>query len=103
MNRYAGRNALRIVASCLALRLLLCLVTIAISAGLTVTPAESQAAPASPSATQAPSTSPSNTAASQASTTSSAAPTAQEIASAKASGKVWVNTETGVYHKSGRW
>jgi len=26
-----------------------------------------------------------------------------EIASAKASGQVWVNTETGVYHKSGRW
>lgn len=27
----------------------------------------------------------------------------QEIAAAKASGKVWVNTESGVYHKSGRW
>jgi len=26
-----------------------------------------------------------------------------EIAAAKASGKVWVNTETGVYHKSGHW
>ena len=26
-----------------------------------------------------------------------------EIASAKASGKVWVNTETGVYHTGGRW
>jgi hypothetical protein len=26
-----------------------------------------------------------------------------EIAAAKASGQVWVNTETGVYHKSGRW
>jgi hypothetical protein len=26
-----------------------------------------------------------------------------EIAAAKASGKVWVNTETGVYHKGGRW
>ena len=26
-----------------------------------------------------------------------------EIASAKASGKVWVNTETGVYHKGGQW
>jgi hypothetical protein len=26
-----------------------------------------------------------------------------EIAAAKASGKVWVNTESGVYHKSGRW
>jgi len=26
-----------------------------------------------------------------------------EIAAAKASGKVWVNTQTGVYHKGGRW
>jgi hypothetical protein len=26
-----------------------------------------------------------------------------DIASAKASGKVWVNTESGVYHKGGRW
>ena len=26
-----------------------------------------------------------------------------EIAALKASGKVWVNTESGVYHKSGRW
>jgi hypothetical protein len=26
-----------------------------------------------------------------------------EIASAKSSGKVWVNLDSGVYHKSGRW
>lgn len=26
-----------------------------------------------------------------------------EIAAAKASGKVWVNTATGVYHKAGQW
>jgi hypothetical protein len=26
-----------------------------------------------------------------------------DIASAKASGKVWVNTDTGVYHKGGQW
>jgi hypothetical protein len=26
-----------------------------------------------------------------------------DIASAKSSGKVWVNTESGVYHKGGRW
>src|SRR5215831_2994190 len=26
-----------------------------------------------------------------------------EIAAAKADGKVWVNTETGVYHKGGQW
>jgi hypothetical protein len=26
-----------------------------------------------------------------------------EITAPKASGKVWVNTESGVYHKSGQW
>jgi hypothetical protein len=26
-----------------------------------------------------------------------------DIAAAKSSGKVWVNTDTKVYHKSGRW
>jgi hypothetical protein len=26
-----------------------------------------------------------------------------DIASAKSAGKVWVNTDTKVYHKSGRW
>jgi hypothetical protein len=38
-------------------------------------------------------------------TTKAAAPAASspEIAAAQASGKVWVNTESGVYHKSGRW
>jgi hypothetical protein len=28
---------------------------------------------------------------------------ASDIAAAKASGKVWVNTDTGIYHKGGRW
>jgi hypothetical protein len=31
------------------------------------------------------------------------APTDAQIAAAKSSGQVWVNTETGVYHKGGRW
>ena len=35
--------------------------------------------------------------------TAAGAPTSADIAAAKASGKVWVNTSTGVYHKSGRW
>jgi hypothetical protein len=30
-------------------------------------------------------------------------PTAADIAAAKASGKVWVNLDSGVYHKAGRW
>jgi len=53
------------------------------------------AAPASPSATStAPKTTPN---------AAPAKPTSQEIAAARASGKVWVNTESGVYHKNGRW
>jgi hypothetical protein len=28
---------------------------------------------------------------------------AEEITAAKASGKVWVNLDSGVYHRSGRW
>jgi hypothetical protein len=27
----------------------------------------------------------------------------EEIAAAKASGKVWVNLDSGIYHRSGRW
>jgi hypothetical protein len=33
----------------------------------------------------------------------SGAPSASDIAAAKASGKVWVNVDTGIYHKGGRW
>jgi hypothetical protein len=56
-----------------------------------------KAAPASPATT------PTTPATTPTTTKSSAAPTAQDIAAAKASGKVWVNTESKVYHKSGRW
>jgi len=30
-------------------------------------------------------------------------PTSPEIAAAKASHKVWVNLDSGIYHKGGRW
>jgi len=30
-------------------------------------------------------------------------PSASDIAAAKDSGKVWVNLDSGVYHKGGRW
>jgi hypothetical protein len=33
----------------------------------------------------------------------SSTPSPADIAAAKASGKVWVNLDSGVYHKSGRW
>jgi hypothetical protein len=38
-----------------------------------------------------------------ASKTAPAAPSASDIAAAKASHKVWVNLDTGIYHKGGRW
>ena len=44
-------------------------------------------------------------AAPKASTKTAATPSATDpqIASAKSSGMVWVNTDSGVYHKGGRW
>jgi len=30
-------------------------------------------------------------------------PSAADIATAKATGKVWVNLDSGIYHKGGRW
>jgi hypothetical protein len=35
--------------------------------------------------------------------TAGSVPSAAEIAAAKATGKVWVNLNTGVYHRGGRW
>jgi hypothetical protein len=71
-------------------------------------------AQASPSDSAAKSSSGTNSAASAQGTTSSGdaaskpsskngKPSDSDIAAAKASGKVWVNTETKVYHKGGRW
>jgi hypothetical protein len=58
-------------------------------AGSTATTAPASAAPAKSSSRKPPS--PSTNA------------TDAEIAAAKASGKVWVNTETKKYHSGGRW
>jgi len=33
----------------------------------------------------------------------SSTPSAADIAAAKASAKVWVNLDSGIYHKGGRW
>jgi len=65
-----------------------------------ISPALAKAQAGSTPTAKAPASS--NTAA-PATTTKASAPSAQEIAAAKSSGKVWVNTETRVYHKSGRW
>jgi hypothetical protein len=57
-------------------------------------PAAQPAAPASSGSTPAPST---------ATKSAGAKPSSSEIAAAQSARKVWVNTESGVYHKSGRW
>jgi len=56
----------------------------------------------SATANQAPASS-ANTTSKSAGKSGGGAASSSEIAAAKASGKVWVNTESGVYHKSGRW
>jgi hypothetical protein len=40
---------------------------------------------------------------SKSSKSSSSPASESDIAAAKASGKVWVNLDSGVYHKGGRW
>jgi hypothetical protein len=39
----------------------------------------------------------------RAATKTAGAASSPDIAAAQASGKVWVNTDSGVYHKGGRW
>ncbi len=106
MNFFARRIELWMVAFCVTL-------AVAISPVLARTQSTSSGAssktsqpadPTSPTATApAPQPSSGNAAAAKTASKSGGAASAQEIAAAKASGKVWVNTESGVYHKSGRW
>jgi hypothetical protein len=65
--------------------------------GQTGATSSSAAKPAAPASSGASQTAPA------ASKATAGAASSQEIAAAKASGKVWVNTESGVYHKGGRW
>jgi hypothetical protein len=62
----------------------------------TPAPAAAAAAPAEPAAT-APKAAKGRT------PTPTANASDSDISSAKAAGKVWVNTDTGVYHRGGRW
>jgi hypothetical protein len=59
------------------------------------TPAPTPAAPATPT--------PAAAAAKKAAPAPANNASASDIASAQSKGMVWVNTETKVYHKSGRW
>jgi hypothetical protein len=94
MNHSQSKLTLWILVFCL-------LLTVAISPALAKPQASDTSSAAKPPAQASPSATP----AAPKSTTKAAAatPTSQEIAAAKASGKVWVNTDSGVYHKSGRW
>jgi hypothetical protein len=51
---------------------------------------------APPASTEAPAPRKTNTSASSANS-------APDVAAAKSSGKVWVNLDSGIYHKGGRW
>jgi hypothetical protein len=104
MNDFASKLTLWMLAFCLMF-----------TAGISPALAKAQASSSSPSSTAAkpagqanpsvtpavpaPSASSGNTATKPA----GAKPSSSEIAAAKASGKVWVNTESRVYHKGGRW
>jgi hypothetical protein len=46
---------------------------------------------------------PTATTASHKTATTTASATDSQVAAAKSSGMVWVNTDSGVYHKGGRW
>jgi len=78
------------------------LLTVAISPALVKPQAsDTSSAAAKPAAQATPSATPA--APKTATKAATGAPSSQDIAAAKASGKVWVNTDSGVYHKSGRW
>jgi hypothetical protein len=66
--------------------------------------ATASSAPAAKPATQATPAAPATPAAgSTASKSADGKPASADITAAKAAGKVWVNTESRVYHKGGRW
>jgi hypothetical protein len=93
MNRSQSKLTLRMLAFCLMLAVAVSPAFAKAQAGSSSTgsTAAKPAAPASPSATPA------------APKAATGKASSEEIAAAKASGKVWVNTESGIYHKSGRW
>jgi hypothetical protein len=102
MNRSQGKLTLWMLAVCLMLLAALspALSTAQASSSSSSAPAKPGAPAASSSATSPAASASSGTAVPA---TNGGKPSAAEIAAAKASGKVWVNTETRIYHKGGRW
>jgi len=97
MNRAERKIAAWTVASCLTLAVAISPALARPQASSSSTPTASPATPASGSATSKAGANKSTKA------TGAGFASSEEIAAAKASGKVWVNTDSGVYHKSGRW
>ncbi|MGA7079716.1 MAG: hypothetical protein WBQ43_04660 [Terriglobales bacterium] len=86
--------------------LTLCLMLIVAIAPALATAQATSSTPAKPAAQATPATPATSVAPAPGATASKSAdgkPSSSEIAAAKASGKVWVNTESRVYHKGGRW
>jgi hypothetical protein len=77
------------------------------SAAASTSPSNKPAASSAPAGSSSPSSSSNMALASEApkktKTTASGAAASPEIAAAQASGKVWVNLDSGIYHKGGRW
>ncbi|MGA7558088.1 MAG: hypothetical protein ACLPZJ_18075 [Terriglobales bacterium] len=82
-----------------------------LAAGIAPVSAKAQATASSPTAAKpaaqatpaAPATPVAPAPGSTASKSAAGKPSSSEITAAKAAGKVWVNTESRVYHKGGRW
>jgi hypothetical protein len=79
------------------------LLAVGISPALTQAPASSASNGSAPQTPAASASSGATNAPSTANKSAAGKPSAADIAAAKAGGKVWVNTETRVYHKGGRW
>jgi hypothetical protein len=103
MNRSASKlTVCRVAFSLFMVGISSSLATAQASSSSTTSTAAKPAAQADPGATTAAPTAPASSS-NTASKSAAGKPSASEIAAAKASGKVWVNTESRVYHKGGRW
>jgi len=96
MNRSRSKLALWVVFFCL---------TFAVTGSVyTAAARQATAGSAAPAASQTPpAKSVSGSAPAAPAKSATGKPSSSDIDAAKASGKVWVNTESGVYHKGGRW
>lgn len=76
---------------------------IALMCSMEAASAQATANPSTSSTSQAPAKASSGSTTATPAKDTTGKPSSSDIAAAKASGKVWVNTESRVYHKGGRW